>query len=66
MAKQISIVCDRCGCGLHAGNWLVDEELCNECSLLVEMAKEYTSADVSRNLPIGTTAKRVRELYEQQ
>lgn len=64
MAKQIKIVCDRCGTGLHAGNWLVDEELCNECSLLVEMGKEFTSGDLSRNLPLGTTLKRVKEMYE--
>lgn len=64
MAKQIQIICDRCKVGLHAGNWLVDEELCNECSLLVKMAKEYTAADVIRGLPIGSTAKRVKEMYE--
>lgn len=66
MAKEIKIICDRCKTPLHAGNWLIDAELCNECALLAEMAANYAFADVSRNLPLGTTAKRVSELYERE
>lgn len=70
MAKKIIITCDRCGVELHEGNaqmwdlYSYGSEVCDDCFLLGEMAAEYTRSDILRNQPIGTTAKKVLDLYQ--
>ena len=40
-------------------------EVCDQCFLIGEMAANYTRADVLKNQPIGSTAKAVLKLYEE-
>jgi hypothetical protein len=61
--KKITINCDRCGTELSAGNWKEDNEICDECSLLMLSAASLASADIKTNSKPGESLKKFVKKY---
>jgi hypothetical protein len=64
-------VCDRCRKPIDLSNEMVRDfidskytiDICESCDLEITLATTLTKKDVETNQPLGTTAKRMLDLY---
>jgi molybdopterin/thiamine biosynthesis adenylyltransferase len=67
------IKCDRCNNPISLKNESVRDfinkrypgkDICEDCDLTIELAKNTTARDIEENLPIGTTIQRMLNNYK--
>ena len=66
MAKITQIHCDRCGVLLTPANWLVDEEICNDCALLISAGQEAVKQALIQRVGACQTAREWLDQYQSE